>query len=470
MTDWKFHFSFNTDGTTKYIKLPAVNLDADVVQERLHSPEITTNYVEKELPGNDSLVALIQEHQSRSEQDAYAAPSYFTESSIPMPTVTHVGKGGLPAGVGDLKAESAQPHLSSSSPPAPAATNAQKVPAAGHDVAVPTDVHHGHRLGGILNAPFSEEPMPLYTATHVDDHDVPNDTAGIRVHSPRSHSDFAHLPSISLNNQQLKKKISPVFESVWQGIKSSKDISQSNEPTMELTYKVVNSRACASFSDEQPVNEILITFTRRKVVQKDVFTRSFILRTSPIVERPPRYEIPRSCGGLCANDLFVCVDASFLREMEAGMTTSSISSHIAPSSSGVASSTIASSSTASSSTAPSTDASDVVSSSDTSLGVMLSSGTTFQWSNPAMSRYIRIWVWNQELREWQPIGHGGTRCISRYTLALGFYCNTFEPLWVTPESLRKRDSRSAKLTLKICSKAKSRSRKSRSKPKSKPDI
>ncbi|KAH7881331.1 uncharacterized protein C8R40DRAFT_1065024 [Lentinula edodes] len=61
MTDWKFHFSFNTDGTTKYIKLPAVNLNADVVQERLHSPEITTNYVEKELPGNDSLVALIQE-------------------------------------------------------------------------------------------------------------------------------------------------------------------------------------------------------------------------------------------------------------------------------------------------------------------------------------------------------------------------------------------------------------------------
>ncbi|KAJ3928116.1 MAG: hypothetical protein NXY57DRAFT_964838 [Lentinula lateritia] len=465
MTDWKFHFSFNTDGTTKYIKLPAVNLNADVVQERLHSPEITTNYVEKELPGNDSLVAFIQEHQSRSEQDAYAAPSYITESSMLMPTVTHVGKGGLPAGVGDLKAESAQPHLSSSSPPAPAATNAQKVPAAGRDVAVPTHVHHGHRLGGILNAPVSEEPMPLYTATQLDDNDAPNDTAGIRVHSPRSHSDYAHLPSISLNNQLFKKKLSPVFESVWQGIKSSKDISQSNEPTMELTYKVVDSRVLASFSDEKPVNEILITFTRRKVVQKDVFTHSFILRTSPIVERPPRYEIPRSCGGLCANDLFVCVDASFLREMEAGMTTSSISSHIAPSSSGVASSSIASSSTA-----PSTDASDVVSSSDISSGVILSSGTTFQWSNLAMSRYIRIWVWNQDLREWQPIGYGGTRRISRYTLALGFYRNTFEPLWVTPESLRKRDSRSAKLTLKICSKAKSRSRKSRLKPKSKPGL
>ncbi|KAJ3806219.1 hypothetical protein F5876DRAFT_69135 [Lentinula aff. lateritia] len=394
MTDWKFHFSFNTDGTTKYIKLPAVNLNADVVQERLHSPEITTNYVEKELPGNDSLVALIH---------------YITESSMLMPTVTHVGKGGLPAGVGDLKAESAH-----SFPPAPAATNAQKVPAAGRDVAVPTHVHHGHRLGGILNAPVSEEPMPLYTATQVDDNDAPNDTAGIHVHSPRSHSDYAHLPSISLNNQLFKKKLSPVFESVWQGIKSSKDISQSNEPTMELTYKVVDSRVLASFSDEKPVNEILITFTRRKVVQKDVFTRSFILRTSPIVERPP--------------------------------------------------------SIASSSTAPSTDASDVVSSSDISSGVILSSGTTFQWSNLAMSRYIRIWVWNQDLREWQPIGYGGTRRISRYTLALGFYRNTFEPLWVTPESLRKRDSRSAKLTLKICSKAKSRSRKSRFKPKSKPGL
>lgn len=54
------------------------------------------------------LLRLFREHQSRSEQDAYAAPSYITESSMLMPTVTHVGKGGLPAGVGDLKAESAQ--------------------------------------------------------------------------------------------------------------------------------------------------------------------------------------------------------------------------------------------------------------------------------------------------------------------------------------------------------------------------
>ncbi|KAJ4495075.1 hypothetical protein C8J55DRAFT_484728 [Lentinula edodes] len=153
-----------------------------------------------------------------------------------------------------------------------------------------------------------------------------------------------------------------------------------------------------------------VLFVQKKVKAKDAWTRSFILKAASTVDHPPDFELPHGSGPLCPNDLFVCVDLSLWHKGEDVLSANTISS---------------------STTSSSAPSSSIASSRNDSL----------HWSDPSMSQYLRIWCWNFDLKVWQPIDYGCSRCITSYDLVLGFYRNTFEPLWVTPDSLHKKNNR-----------------------------
>ncbi|KAH7876071.1 uncharacterized protein C8R40DRAFT_1169723 [Lentinula edodes] len=463
MFHWRTHFSFNTDGTTKHVRLPILdhNTEEAVAEERYPSGEISlTNDLEKDLFAR-SLVSLPANMITKD-----ATPSHTHLAKISSALVTTNGKDhDLPSGVGastlpkhvhlltvDRNSEgTVAQQLNDTAPLSDAAatdiqTQGQSTTTFSYDLE-----HNKPRFFGV-SMPMPT-PAPLGDGLSIDDHKATyfrNSSGNADLLPPTALT--KENPNENLSNDLFRDHSRPKAESVWSGIESSSD-SRGSELPRTLIYKAMDDRIFKASSHVKNSSETIISFRQKKVVFKNALTRLFILKASPMLERPPEFELPHGCDGLHSNDLFVCVDASYLCFGENGIPSSCIAS------SNISSFSLSSSGTLSSGTV----SSSIVSSTPES-----GSASSLHWSNPMALQHLRMWVWTQGIRGWQPIEYGSLRCISGYTLALGFYRNTFEPLWVTPESLRRRDTRTVTLKSKIRTQAKLRSRnRTRAKKKSK---
>ncbi|KAH7869941.1 uncharacterized protein C8R40DRAFT_1176276 [Lentinula edodes] len=449
MTDLKFHFSFNKDGTTKYVQLPAAHCIAEVDHQsnsKNHVPDdglhfgdlIATpqyDHPQRQYSGHPMLLSTHEDtstttasyvspkNQHRdageyhsdmnvppsslsAEPQRYDLPN-FPNCFMPLPAVSN------PAQVEGLmcSAVAMSPHIQQSEQAdLPGCSTVQdKDLCSGSTDHSLLGVHHKH-------APTSSKPAPTTDDSHAADR---ASTASPSLHENSEHvhatssavsseanhdPDLQSMPSDASVTNSSERDLSPKAESgsVWTGIKvSAQDSAQDSKAPKENHLRV-------GIHGGKPSSTII--FVQKKVNHKDAWTRSFILKAALMVDHPPDFELPRGSGLLRPNDLFVCVDLSLWHETEDVLSANSISS------TSISSSALSSnSSTASSRNDP------------------------LRWSDPTMSQYLRIWCWDDKLKVWQPIQYGCSRCISSYDLVLSFYRNTFEPLWVTPESLRRKD-------------------------------
>ncbi|KAJ3900814.1 hypothetical protein F5879DRAFT_1052228 [Lentinula edodes] len=396
MTDLKFHFSFNKDGTTKYVQLPAAHCIAEVDHQsnsKNHVPDdglhfgdlIATpqyDHPQRQYSGHPMLLST---HEDTSTTTAsYVSPKnqhrdageYHSDMNVPPSS---------------LSAEPQRydlPNFPNCFMPLPAVSNPAQVEGlmcsavamSPHKPAPTTDDSHAADRASTASPSLHEN------SEHV--HATSSAVSSEANHDP----DLQSMPSDASVTNSSERDLSPKAESgsVWTGIKvSAQDSAQDSKAPKENHLRV-------GIHGGKPSSTII--FVQKKVNHKDAWTRSFILKAALMVDHPPDFELPRGSGLLRPNDLFVCVDLSLWHETEDVLSANSISS------TSISSSALSSnSSTASSRNDP------------------------LRWSDPTMSQYLRIWCWDDKLKVWQPIQYGCSRCISSYDLVLSFYRNTFEP-------------------------------------------
>ncbi|KAJ3899557.1 hypothetical protein F5879DRAFT_993679 [Lentinula edodes] len=336
MFHWRTHFSFNTDGTTKHVRLPILdhNTEEAVVEERYPSGEISlTNDLEKDLFAR-SLISLPANMITKD-----ATPSHTHLAKISSALVTTNGKDhDLPSGVGastlpkhvhlltvDRNSEgTVAQQLNDTAPLSDAAatdiqTQGQSTTTFSYDLE-----HNKPRFFGV-SMPMPT-PAPLGDGLSIDDHKATyfrNSSGNADLLPPTALT--KENPNENLSNDLFKDHSRPKAESVWSGIESSSD-SRGSELPRTLIYKAMDDRIFKASSHVKNSSETIISFRQKKVVFKNALTRSFILKASPMLERPPEFELPHGCDGLHSNDLFVCVDASYLCFGENGIPSSCIAS------------------------------------------------------------------------------------------------------------------------------------------------
>ncbi|KAJ4474077.1 hypothetical protein C8J55DRAFT_490761 [Lentinula edodes] len=275
MTDLKFHFSFNKDGTTKYVQLPPVAHCVAEVDQQSHS--LICVAIKFGICATDILQSVSPEDQNRD------AGEYHSNMNVPPPS---------------LNAQAQRynlPDFPNCSMPLPAVSNSTQV--------------EGLTCNDVPMSPHIQqsEQAELTGCSTVQDKDLcsgSSDYLLLGVHHKHVPTSSTSLPAPTTDNSHSADHAStasprdpnPNAESgsVWTGIKI---FAQDPKAPKENHLRV-------GIHGGKPSSTIV--FVQKKVNHKDAWTRSFILKAA-LVDHPPDFELPRGSGLLCPNDLFYCI-------------------------------------------------------------------------------------------------------------------------------------------------------------------